>query len=129
MKALSTAVVGLAIALSAQVAQAYVVQVVTTVPVAAATSAGDTSELGNVVQSAIRDVLQHAIAFIPSVVRIEDARIIGKHLYLVLLIADADGEATIEGLNTDHSSSLEADPDAPDEDQADGMVVPEPSRL
>jgi hypothetical protein len=129
MKTLSTAIVGLAIALSAQVAQAYVVQVVTTVPVAAATSAGDASELENVVQSAIRDVLQHAIAFIPSVVRIEDARIIGKQLYLVLLIADADGEAAIEGLSTDHPSPLEADPDSPDEDQTDGMVVPEPARL
>jgi len=112
MKTLIAAVVGLTIVLSAQAARAYVVQVVTTVSVAAGTSAENTAQLGDVVQSAIRDVLSHAIAFTPSVVRIEDARIIGEKLYLVLLIADAEGESTIRGLGTD--SAPEGEPDAPD---------------
>jgi hypothetical protein len=114
MKTLIAAVVGLAIALSTQVAGAYVVQVVTTVPVAAATDAQGTSQFGDVIESAIRDVLSHAIAFTPTVVRIEDARIVGRQLYLVLLIADAEGEATIEGLATDRAP--EGQPDALDAD-------------
>jgi hypothetical protein len=109
MKTLSAVVVGLAIVISARVAPAYVVQVVTSAPLVDATSAEAPSRLDDAVQAAIRDVLEHAIAFTPTVVRIEDARIIGQRLYLVLLLADADGEATIEGLGTGHTRS-----DAPD---------------
>jgi hypothetical protein len=107
MKTLTAVVGGMAIALSAQVTAAYVVQVVTTVPVAAGTSLEDTSQLGDVVESAVRDVLAHAIAFTPTVVRIEDARIIGERLYLVLLIADAEGESIIEGLAADPAAGSE----------------------
>ena len=114
MKTLSTVIVGLAIALSAQSAGAYVVQVVTTVPVAKAISAEDTSPLEDAVESAIRDVLDKAIAFTPTVVRIEDARIIGTRLYLVLLIADAEGEATIDGLLKD----------TPDAEAPDAIIRP-----
>jgi hypothetical protein len=56
--------------------------------------------------------VDNAIAFRPTVVRIEDARIIGKRLYLVLLLADADGEATIDRLGTDRTP--ESEPDAPE---------------
>jgi hypothetical protein len=117
MKTLTALVIGLAIVVSAQVAGAYVVQVVTTVPVATVTSAEGTSQLDALVQSAIRDVLEHAIAFIPATVRIEDARIVGERLYLVLLITDADGEATIEGLMTDRAP--EGEPDAGDAQQTE----------
>jgi hypothetical protein len=105
MKTLFAIVIGLTIALSAQAAGAYVVQVVTTAPVTAAMSGGENAGLGDVVEAAIRDVLAHAIAFTPTVVRIEDARIIGERLYLVLLIADADGESTIEGLDAEQTRS------------------------
>ena len=100
MKLCIAVVVGLvlALALSAGPAAAYVVQVVTTVPVAAGTSAGDASKLGDLVESAIQDVVRHAIAFTPSIMRIEDARIIGEKLYLVILIADTEGESIIESL-------------------------------
>lgn len=106
MKTLSAVVAGLAIALSAQVAGAYVVQVVTTVPVALGTNAEDTTQLDDVAVSAVRDVLSHAIAFTPTVVRIEDARLIGERLYLVILIADADGEATMEGLVPEEADGI-----------------------
>ena len=96
MKTLSAAVVGVAIALFAQVASAYVVQVMTAVPLAAAATAEDTAQLGVAVESAVRDVLAHAIAFTPTVVKVQDARIIGERLYLVLLIADAEDEAVIQ---------------------------------
>jgi hypothetical protein len=128
MKTLTAVVVGLAIALSTQVAGAYVVQVVTTVPLAASTGAQDT-QLGEVVESAIRDVLSHAIAFTPTVVRVEDARIVGERLYLVLLLADTEGEAIIEGLATDRAPGSE--PDAPDADaeRTGGVVRPGAVRL
>jgi hypothetical protein len=126
MKTLIAAIVGLTIALSAQAAGAYVVQVVTTVPVATGTSAEDSSQLGDVVQSAIRDVLSHAIAFTPSVVRIEDARLIGERLYLVLLIADAEGESTIQGLT---DPAPESEPDAPDGEGTDTAAGPGAIRL
>jgi hypothetical protein len=121
MKTFSALVVGLAIVLFARVAPAYVVQVVTTAPLMGATSAEARSRLGDVVQSAIRDVLDHAIAFTPTVVRIQDARIIGQRLYLVLLLADADGEATLDGLGTDH-----AQPDEPDAESPDAPAVEPP---
>ncbi len=126
MNMLSTAIIGLGIVLSAQVAQAYVVQVVTAVPMRTATSLGDTSQLDDDVMSAIRDVVHHAIAFTPTFLRIQDARIIGQYLYLVLLVADADGEAIIERLGTDKTSPSR--PEAPDDDQTDETLIPEPTR-
>ena len=128
MKTLTAVVVGLAIALSTQVAGAYVVQVVTTVPVAATGTQG-TSQLGDLVESAIRDVLSHAVAFTPTIVRVEDARIVGERLYLVLLLADTEGEAIIEGLATDRAP--ESEPDAPDADaeRTGGVVRPGAVRL
>ena len=127
MKTLIAVVAGLVIAIPADVAGAYVVQVVTTVPVAAATSAEDTSQLDSVVQSAIRNVLDHAIAFTPTVVRIEDARIIGERIYLVLLIADAEGEAAIERWVTDEAPGSE--PHIPGAEPTDAIVRPGAVRL
>ena len=109
MKTLSAALVGLAIALSAQVAAAYVVRVVTTVPLAAEVSAEDTEQLGAVVESAVRDVLAHAIAFTPAVIRVEEAQVIGQRLYLVLLIADAQDQAAIEEQAVDPSVKSESE--------------------
>jgi len=127
MKTLSAVVVGLVVALSAQVAGAYVVQVVTAVPVEKAASAEDTSQLDEVVRSAIRDVLDHAIAFTPTVIRIEDARIVGAQLYLVLLLADAEGEATIGALLPDRTP--DAKPEAPDAEGSAGIIHPGELRL
>jgi hypothetical protein len=122
MKIFTAVFVGLAIAVSAQAAGAYVVQVVTTAPLAAGLRSEDTAQLDDVVQSAIRDVLSHAIAFTPTVVKIEDARVIGNRLYLVLLIADADGESTIEGLLREPAPGSESD--VQDAEPAGGIVHP-----
>ena len=127
MKMLTAAIAGLVIALMAQVAQAYVVQVVTTVPINTAASPPDTSQLGDDVASAIRDVVHHVIAFSPTFVRIQDARIIGTQLYLVVLLADADGEALLHEPDTAPTSP--SGPEAPDDDQPDETVVPEPLRI
>jgi hypothetical protein len=127
MKMLTTAIAGLVIALTAQVAQAYVVQVVTTVPLSTATSLQDPSQLGDDIVSAIRDVVRHVIAFTPTVIRIEDARVVGSQLYLVLLLADADGEALIEERAAVPTSP--STPDASDDDDTDEIIVPNPSRI
>ena len=122
MKMLTAAIAALVIALMAQVAQAYAVQVVTTVPINTATSPPDTSQLGDDVASAIRDVVRHVIAFSPTFVRIEDARIIGTQLYLVVLLADADGEALRHGPGTAQTSP--SWPEEPEDDQSDEIVIP-----
>jgi hypothetical protein len=127
MKMLTTAIAGLAIALSAQVAQAYVVKVVTTVPATAVAGDADASQVADVVLSAIEDVVRHAIAFKPTLVQIDDARIIGTQLYLVLLIADESGQSIIDGLGTDPAASPPAD--APADDHGDLTATPEPTRL
>jgi hypothetical protein len=98
MKALVAVLVGLAVAVSAHVAAAYVVVVATAVPITSAATA-DRTQLGNAVQSAIRDVLDHAIGFTPTVVTLQNAKVVGDRLYLLLFIADEDGESTIDTLS------------------------------
>ena len=75
---------------------AYVVVVTTSVP---AIQGGDEAQLKTVLQSAIEDVLAHAIAFTPTLVTLESARLLGDRIYLVLLVADADGEKSLEALS------------------------------
>jgi len=96
MKGLVGALVALVIATAASPAAAYVVVVTTSVAVA---EAGDEARLKTAVESAVRDVLAHAIAFTPTVVTLENARLVGDRIYLVLLVADADGEKSIEALS------------------------------
>src|SRR5262249_21069351 len=98
-KTLVALVVGLVVATSAKVAMAYVAVVATAVPVTA-TVAEDRTQLDNAVASVIRDVLQHAIGFTPTVVTLEKAAVAGDRLYILLFIADQDGESIIEALAT-----------------------------
>ena len=56
------------------------------------TNTADETQVRNAVEAAIKDVLGHAIAFTPTVVTLENVQIVGDRLYLMLLIADADGE-------------------------------------
>jgi hypothetical protein len=65
MKTLSAALVGLTIALFAQVAAAFVAQVVTTVPLAAEVSVEDTAQLGAIVATADRGRAHHRRAALP----------------------------------------------------------------
>jgi len=81
MKTLGTLVVALALALSAQTAEAHIVQLVTAVPM-----------------TAVKDALRQAVAFVPTLVVVEDARVVGGHLYLRVLAADSEGEALIQEL-------------------------------
>ena len=109
MKTLVAAAFGLAVAVSAQVATAYVAEVTTTIPMTSVANAQDATELGAVVRSAIQDVLDHAIAFTPTVVTLEDAKVAGDLLYIRLLIVDDAGQSALDTLSKDHEAGSEPD--------------------
>ena len=43
-------------------------------------------------------MLHHAIGLVPTVVTVQHARVLGDRIYILLLIADDDGEETMERL-------------------------------
>ena len=93
MKNVIAAIVGCALIALANPALAYVVQVTTSIDL---TDVADKAQLRRAVESAVDDVLTNAITFSPTVVTVETARVVGDRMYLLLLIADADGEKTLE---------------------------------
>ena len=95
IKSLLTALIGLTLAAWATPATAYVAQIATSIPVA---SAADDTHFEEALNSAIDDVLTDAIAFVPTVVTLRDARVVGDRIYILLLIADGDGEETMKQL-------------------------------
>jgi hypothetical protein len=97
MKGFATSIVALVITLLVSPAAAYVVVVSTSVDVS---NAADETQLQAALESAIQDVLAHAIAFTPTVVTLEGARRIGNEVYLFLFIADADGEKSMKAFST-----------------------------
>ena len=97
MKHLLALIVGLALAIVASPAVAYVVEVTTSISL---TTATDDEKLKQALESAINDVLDHAIAFTPTVVTVHKARMVGDRIYLLLLIADDEGETTMETFST-----------------------------
>ena len=98
MKNLLAVLVGLTVAISAGPAAAYMAEITTSIPIA---SAEDDSQLKDALQAAIDDVLHHAIAFTPTVVALQSARVMGDRIYIVLLIADRDGEQMMEQLTAE----------------------------
>jgi len=113
MKSLLPAIIGLAIAVFADPAAAYVVEITTSIPVA---SAVDDAQFRDALHSAIDDVLNHAIAFTPTVVTLESARVAGDRIYILLLIADGEGEETMKRLSAEepavNDSPLQSVPSA-----------------
>ena len=98
MKRLITAIVALIIVTTlAGPAMAYVAVVTTSVAVA---SAADEAQLGRAVDAALADVLAHAIAFVPTRMTLEGVRVIGDRIYLILLMADEEGEKSLESFST-----------------------------
>ena len=98
MKTLGTLVVALALALSAQTAQAHIVQFVTAVPMTAVDGVQDEAAMSNIILTAVKDALQQAVAFMPTLVVLEDARVVGGYLYLRVLAADSEGETLMQEL-------------------------------
>ena len=105
MKTLVVAAIGLAVAVLANPAAAYVVEVTTSIPTA---TIQDHSQLKAAVQSAIDDVLKHAIAFAPTTVTVQDARVAGDRIYILLLIADEEGEETMKTLSAERPRRTES---------------------
>ncbi len=98
MKTLGALVVALALALSVQTAEAHIVQFVAVVPMTAVDGGQDEAAVSNIILTAVKDALRQAVAFEPTLVVVEDARVVGGHLYLRVLAADSEGEALIEEL-------------------------------
>ena len=97
MKTLMAMIVGLALTMTAYPAAAYVVAVTTSIP---AQTVADDEDLDTALKSAVDDVLQHAIAFTPTFVSVHSARVVGGRVYILLLIGDDDGAATLKALSS-----------------------------
>jgi hypothetical protein len=76
-------------------APAFVVEVTTSVAVR---DADDQAQITRAVRSAVDDVLKEGIAFTPTLVVLTRAMVVGERLYLRVLIADQDGDRTVEDL-------------------------------
>jgi hypothetical protein len=98
MKRLLAVIIGLALVGSANPAAAYVVVITTSIPTA---SVADNAQLKDALESAIDDVLHHAIAFTPTVVTLQSARVVGDRIYILLVIADGDGEEMMKRFSGD----------------------------
>ncbi len=102
MKLIVTTLIGLAVAGFATTASAHVVEVTTSIPVV---QGSDDSELKAAVASAIDDAVHQAIRFTPTVVTLQNVRRVGDRIYLVLLVADQEGEEMIKQLESDGANS------------------------
>jgi hypothetical protein len=113
MKRIVTTLIAVAITtFAATCASAHIVEVTTSIPV---TKASNRADLKVAVESAVDEALQGAIAFTPTVVRLQSARRIGDRIYLQLLIVDQDGEALIKQLAID-SANESNEPSSEDDD-------------
>lgn len=74
-------------------ASAYVAQILTSIPA----SSSEGAQLEAAVRSAINDVLEHAIAFVPTLIDVREAIVVGDRIYILLLVADDEGAAIVNG--------------------------------
>jgi hypothetical protein len=96
VRTLLAAVIALGIGAFANPAPAYVLEVATSIPIV---NAQDKISLADAVQSAVDDILTNAIAFTPTVVSVQRVKVAGDRIYMLLLIADEDGEEIIEAFS------------------------------
>jgi hypothetical protein len=96
MKRLSAAL-AVALLLAAAPASAHVVQATTSLSLTDV-DIRDEPQLKQAVRSAVDEVLTNAIAFKPTLVALTGAQVVGERLYLSLLIADEEGERTLDAL-------------------------------
>jgi hypothetical protein len=95
IRALSIAVtLGIGLLTTASPAAAYVIGALTSI----SADAADKATLEKAIQAAVDDIVTHAVAFRPTVVSLLEAKLVGKRIYLFVLLADAAGEAEIEVL-------------------------------
>jgi len=104
MKTLLATIIGLALTAFSTPATAYVVGITTSIPAA---TAEDDEQLKVAVRSAIDDVLTHAIGFVPTVVTLQAARVVGDRIYILLLVGDGDGEQVMKMFSIDAPPATE----------------------
>jgi hypothetical protein len=102
MKNFIAATVALAATALASPVMAYVVEVTTSIDV---TDVADKAQLREAVESAVADVLANAISFSPTVITVQNARVVGDRMYLLLLIVDAAGEKALEAMAGEDAAS------------------------
>ena len=106
MKTLIAAAVALAATALASPAMAYVVEVTTTIDL---TDIADKAQLRQAVEAAVGDVLANAISFSPTAVTVQNARVVGDRMYLLLLIVDAAGEKALEAIAGEDADSRDSE--------------------
>jgi hypothetical protein len=104
LRRLLAGIIGLAVAALAQPASAFVAEVATSIPAAAG---DDDAKLQEAVFAAIKDVLKQAVAFTPSLVQLQGAKLLGDRIYLLLLVADPDGEETLKAIEAVEPTSTD----------------------
>ena len=82
-------------------AHAFVAQVATSIPSSAIAS---DSQLQAALNAAVEAILKQAIAFSPSVVELQAAKLVGDRIYILLLVADQDGEETLKAFQAADSA-------------------------
>jgi hypothetical protein len=95
-------ILGLALLATASPARAYVIEALTSIP---ADEAADNQTLEERIRAAVDDISTHAVAFRPTMVSLQDAKLVGGRIYLFILLADAAGEAEIEVLKAASTQS------------------------
>jgi hypothetical protein len=98
MKYLLVALTFVSVALFGAPAWAHVVQATTSVSLADI-DVNDKPELEKALKAAVNDVIRDAIAFKPTLVRLTDVQVVGERLYVRVLIADEEGERTLQELS------------------------------
>lgn len=98
MKFLLVAIIIASAALLGTPADAHVVQAMSSFSLSDI-DVDDKPQLEQALKSAVKKVLNDTIAFTPTFVALTDAQVIGGRLYFRVLIADEDGERTLNQLN------------------------------
>ena len=96
MKTVVAVLIGFVVTMTAYPAAAYLVAVTTSIP---AQSVADDEDLDAALKSAIDDVVQHVVAFSPTFVTVQSVRAVKGRVYLLLIIGDDEGAATLEVLS------------------------------
>jgi hypothetical protein len=87
-------------------AMAYVVAVTTSIDL---TDVADKVQLLRAVESAVDDVLANAISFLPTVITVQNARVLGDRMLVLLLIVDSAGEKVLEAIAGDEAVSRDSE--------------------
>lgn len=97
MKYLLGALAVVAVLLFVTPAGAHVVQAMSSVSLSDVDV--DSPELKQALESEVNRVVKNTIAFTPTLVALTDLQVIGRRLYFRILIADAEGERTLDAIS------------------------------